>query len=119
MITVFQVAINDEDAFELNQSLQDTYFKLTHRQNGDLIRSVYAGEVNGLNYEKVADVDTTDLDYAYERTNSIDDYWGNNEGVAENGSRHRSTSTGDLMLVNGKFFVVASFGFEEVAIHAV
>lgn len=117
MITVYQLAIQDEDAFEASQALQNTYFKASFHNKHDTIRAIYAGDVNGLNYEKVADVDTDELEYAFERTNSIDYYWGENEDVKENGSQHRSTSTGDLMLINSKFFVVADFGFAEIAIH--
>lgn len=118
MITVYHLVLQDEDAFEANLSLQDAYFSAKRNKHGHgVIRAIYAGDVIGLNYEKVADVDTNDLDYAFERTNSIDCYWGENEGVTENGGEHRSTCIGDLMLVDGKFFVVAGFGFEEIAIN--
>lgn len=108
----------DRNLLNLNGPTSDAYVNLQLRPNGDAIRNVLKKQVRGLTYEFVAIVDTDKLDTAYRLTNSIDDYWGHNEGVTEMGSRHRSTSVGDLVVdtKTGKTFVVASFGFEEVGV---
>ena len=79
----------------------------------------------GRAYKLVAKVETDDLDEAYRLTNHIDRSWQENPQVdCDLAAKHRSTDTGDLMVVEGpataegsiplRFFVVASFGFEEV-----
>lgn len=82
----------------------------------------HVGEVVGLmklsEFYHVADVATNDLDYAYMLTNSIDSNWWDNAPVTFKGSpQHgmdgcRSTSVGDVMLLDGTYYVVASCGFE-------
>jgi hypothetical protein len=65
-------------------------------------------------FKHVANVDTADLDVAYERTNHIDQPWWENKGVLALGERcHRSTSVGDVMenAETGVLSMVASFGF--------
>ena len=71
----------------------------------------------GLHYRKVADVDGDDKDVAYCLTNHIDESWTNNKGVtvAPGVDRVRSTSVGDLMVVDGKFHVVCGHGFSEIS----
>lgn len=68
----------------------------------------------GGQYDLVAEVDTNSLDVAYERTNSIQGPWWDNEDVVAkfDGEGCRSTSVGDVVEVNGKFFIVDSFGFQ-------
>ena len=51
------------------------------------------------------------LDFAYERTNTIHNYWGDNKQVTQHTERNRSTSCGDLLLYDDEVYVVASFGF--------
>lgn len=65
---------------------------------------------------KVAEVDSNDLDTAFRDTNHIDKDWIENEGVTSLVSRPRSTSVGDVMEIDGKFFMVASCGFKEMKI---
>lgn len=80
----------------------------------------FLGEDNPktINLELVAEVDTNDLEKAYELTNNIDIPWVENKGVKAkiltSKISYRSTSTGDLMEKDGKFFVVAECGFREV-----
>lgn len=68
-------------------------------------------------YDLAATINTDDKDRAYFLTNSIEGYWPDNEGVVV--ERHprelggwRSTSIGDVLEVNGWFYVVARFGFD-------
>ena len=62
-----------------------------------------------------AEVDTDDLELAFQLTNHIDMDWWDNEGVTRYGGK-RSTSCGDVMEKDGTFFVVASAGFRETAL---
>ncbi|RWL23356.1 MAG: hypothetical protein EOR63_32235 [Mesorhizobium sp.] len=80
-------------------------------------------------FDHVADIDGDDLDYGYMATNNetISASWSRTpaEGVfpvaptfhlGEDGRKYgrRSTSIGDLVLVDGRFQAVASMGFRDV-----
>lgn len=74
-----------------------------------------------LRYVAVANVDAGTrsgveaLDYAFERTNTIDQgWWLNNDVTLCASAPRRSTSTGDAIELNGEFWVVAPVGFEQV-----
>lgn len=54
------------------------------------------------------------LEQAWALTNSFNDHWSRNSGVREHGARNRSTSVGDIMLLDGHWWVAASFGFEPI-----
>lgn len=62
----------------------------------------------------VAEVDTDNLDVAYTLTNSIDEYWWDNDGVDAIVTHTRSTSCGDVMNVGDDWYIVASVGFEKI-----
>lgn len=73
-------------------------------------------------YHKVATVVTKDLadeidalEIAFERTNHIDSSWTENSDVIAESGRHRSTSVGDIAVVNGKVYVARSMGWEVTA----
>jgi len=71
---------------------------------------------------RVADIELNDevqnpLEEAFRLTNSINCPWYLNENIsvsdyAKGGCR--STSIGDIIMVNGRIFIVASFGFLEL-----
>lgn len=65
---------------------------------------------SGSAFVPVAVVDTDDLDEAYRLTNHIDKLWWENEGVVAL-RESRSTSIGDVLDLNGKFYVVDRCGF--------
>jgi hypothetical protein len=76
-------------------------------------------------YEAVANIDSDDLERAYFWTNNIDSSWSRNPapGVSvlrplhhKDGQTYglRSSMVGDLFILNGKFFVVDSFGFASI-----
>ena len=78
-------------------------------------------------YESVAMLDKRDLSLAkilveaFDLTNSIDAYWGENEGVEVlGGGRYRSTSVGDVIWlesddgVGDGMYIVDNFGFKRV-----
>ena len=67
----------------------------------------------------VATVDTDDLEVAWERTNTIDRAWVVNDGVQVFNAKnphggHRSTSMGDVCVLNGEAFVAVSVGFQSI-----
>jgi len=71
---------------------------------------------------RVADIELNDevqnpLDEAFRLTNSIGYPWYLNENISVSESAKdgcRSTSKGDIIMINGKTFIVASFGFIEL-----
>ena len=65
-------------------------------------------------YRKAAEVNTTDLDHAYELTNTITKAWDRNQLVKATGHSLRSTSVGDVMKLGDDYYVVASIGFEKI-----
>ncbi len=54
------------------------------------------------------------LSYAYEMTQNLENSWTDNPGVVCKTTRSRSSDVGDVMVVNGKAYMVASMGFKEV-----
>ena len=67
-------------------------------------------------FAHVADVETDDLEDAFERTNSIDQAWWLNKGVTKTfpGTGCRSTSVGDMAILNGVTYMCAGCGWEEL-----
>jgi hypothetical protein len=68
-----------------------------------------------MSYTLVAIVDTDDLNKAYELTNHIDSDWYYNKGVTGI-RRTRSTSVGDMMILDNKIYIVERMGFKEISI---
>lgn len=73
-----------------------------------------ARQPEGTKYHHVADVDTNDIELAYELTNSIDAPWWGNQLVNKTftGKGTRSTSVGDLAIHNGITYRCESFGWK-------
>lgn len=120
-VTVYHLKISAEG--QLSKLVMDKYYDATGigrdklASVADIIRNAAEWQTLGLTYEQVATVDTNDLDKAYEFTNHIDQHWWDNPRVTVvEPRRHRSTSVGDLMHMDGKVFMVDSFGFTEVAV---
>lgn len=66
-------------------------------------------------YVEVGTVDTDSLDEAYALTQNVESFWGLNNKTAAKFLQCRSTSVGDVIKTSeGKFFMVANFGFEEI-----
>lgn len=63
-------------------------------------------------YQKVATVNTDDLDRAWELTNTIDRPWISNEDVQAEPGPHRSSMVGDVFEHNGTPHLVKADGFE-------
>lgn len=107
MITVYHVDFNTVEKIDLTLNL---YHKLTYRPT---IENIQEGIEKGC-YLKVAEVNTTNLDSAYELTNNIDSPWDQNFGVTPVKNGNRSTSIGDLMLCNNELYVVDRMGFTKL-----
>jgi len=99
--------LHNKKAFDGDLGLQ----LLGLTRTGQLVRAV--GQQPMAEFEHVADVDTDDLDVAYQQTNHIDGPWSDNDGV-HCVRESRSTSIADVMERRGRFYVVAGFGFEEL-----
>jgi tRNA A58 N-methylase Trm61 len=108
--------------FHLNVTEAGLNNPITSRVYGDIVMLGHQNDVNAilldlhtdLSYKFVATVDCDTLNQAFKLTNSIDCYWGDNEGVVGL-SKCRSTCVGDIIEDNtGKRFLVAMFGFEEL-----
>lgn len=68
-----------------------------------------------IDYNKVADIETKDLNEAYELSNSINSPWLFNNKVKSDLLVCRSTSVGDVIEDNdGNFFMVDMIGFKEL-----
>jgi len=82
--------------------------------DADQSRLVMQGRDPHMTYEQVALVDTEDLNKAFELTNNIDSSWTRNPGLVTDKEACRSTSTGDVLKINGKYYLVASIGFKQL-----
>jgi len=66
-------------------------------------------------YEKVATVDTNDIEIAYMQTNNITQSWVKNKDVTAFVTEARSTSVGDVVLDNeGRLHRCSNMGWEEI-----
>ena len=102
----------------------------------DFTQSLRASQIKSITvrdliekYHHVATVDTSNLETAYTLTNSIDRWWGENDGLKFHGSHEhgmagcRSTSVGDIAVVGTEqadgstkyeTFLVAMCGFTKI-----
>ena len=72
---------------------------------------------NDENYTHVATVECESLAHAFQLTNHISHDWTTNKEVIwrkGSGANTRSTSCGDVLIVNGKKYKVCFVGFEEL-----
>jgi len=94
--------------------------KVYHANNPTFTLGPITKPVDKSDYSLVASVDTSNLDSAFELTNTIDSGWWENEEVTFHGSPiHgklgcRSSSVGDIFEYTGQFFVIAPAGFEPI-----
>lgn len=73
------------------------------------------GELNGVHYVHVADVECNNVNDAFTLTNSIDCYWGENEGVTLTltQEKNRSSSIGDVFVKeDGTRMLCSSLGWK-------
>jgi hypothetical protein len=68
-------------------------------------------------YDPAAVVQVDKLEKAYELTNNIWQAWTENDGVKCLTAFPRSTSVGDVMRQDGKYYMVKHVGFAEVKVN--
>jgi hypothetical protein len=93
---------------------QDDVLDIIHKADPpSIIRAWTAGK-----YEHVATLDLPQstrvvdtLDIAYEKTNNINHAWTENSEVTAHVSPCRSTSVGDVIVVEGIYHIVSRVGF--------
>lgn len=72
------------------------------------------GKSTSLILSKVADVEVEDINQVFELTNHIDRSWTSNPGVTAMPGSHRSTSVGDVYLVDDAFYAVCNVGLKRL-----
>jgi hypothetical protein len=73
-------------------------------------------EQTGINFKLIAEVDSLDLDDIFKLTNHIDHDWTENSEVSLIVNKPlRSTSIGDVVVIEDKHFLVELFGWKEVS----
>jgi hypothetical protein len=94
----------------------DIYCNITMRGHTDKVAQILTGKVKDLSYVHVANVpDYYTKEMAFELTNSIHEYWGDNEFVEDLTTGCRSTSVGDIIEDQDEnLFLVCIFGFEQI-----
>lgn len=99
--------------YHLKEMNIESYLKTRYGGTEAALRAWSEGE-----YNLVAEVATEDLEEAFVKTNSIDAFWGENEGVqlTNPGEGCRSSSVGDIFQNDEGFFLVEAIGFEKIDI---
>lgn len=105
MITIYHVSY--EECLKKDPT-QQLYVQLTCMPKQE---KIIEGLKKGV-YKEVAYVDTYDLEEAYEKTNSIDCHWSENTGVKQLGTRNRSTSIGDIAVLENQIYMLSMKGFK-------
>ena len=127
MITIYHLASLDSEIVrdQLNgpnggwgsHPIFERYADITMKGDLDAVKAAWeAGEYKATAI--ITDEHGEDLETAFRLTNHIHAAWSQNDGVITLGpkDRQRSTSTGDLAEIDGKFYLCASFGWDEVAL---
>jgi hypothetical protein len=107
MITIFQIQMTKAqvDAFNAGQSVP----AITTKQK--LMFGAEKFDPNMLEYfTETMQVDTNDLEEAFELTN----LWNDENRVARIGNAQSSTSVGDIFRKGDRYYMVDSFGFQEL-----
>jgi hypothetical protein len=94
--------------------------KVYHHESMELMSRPKLHEVleafNEGKHHLVAEVQTDNLEIAYQQTNHITRPWYQNPDVTDHSSqRGRSTSIGDVLEHDGEMWLVAPVGFERLA----
>jgi len=109
MITVYQIQLTDEQIDLVNEMGHDA----VPAQRAKLLVMFGADNFRTEDlqyYTKTMQVDTDDLEEAFELTN----LWNNESRVTRIGDAQSSTSVGDIFGKDGRYYMVDSFGFQEL-----
>ena len=92
--------------------LNTAMIKIHHNKN--FIEYGLTRDINNLELQCVAEVDTDDLDDAFAQTQNINWPWPQNEAVKTRLQQCRSTSIGDVLEKDGSHYVVDIVGFTKI-----
>lgn len=84
--------------------------------NNDFINSAFTEKVEAAKLNEVAVIDTNDLNEAFTLTQNINSSWTVLPQVKTDLKECRSTSAGDVLIKDGKFFLIAIAGFKKIDI---
>jgi hypothetical protein len=107
MITIYQIRLSDADINAVNASGWDAVPKASARADMMFGARKWNEEFTKY-YEPTYEVDTDDLDQAFESTNLWED------GLVRRLVRGSSSSVGDIFVKDGDCYIVDSFGFVNV-----
>jgi hypothetical protein len=79
----------------------------------DVLEVIQKAISQGL-YQKVAHVNTQDLEKAFHLTNQIDSNWTENKEVTALTQHNRSSSVGDIFVLNNEAHFIQSIGFQKL-----
>lgn len=109
MITVYQIQLTDAQINEVNAKGHDA----VPAQRAKLLVMFGADNFRTEDlqyYTETMQVDTDDLEEAFELTN----LWNSENRVTRIGDVQSSTSVGDIFGKDGRYYMVDSFGFQEL-----
>ena len=110
MITIHQIQLTADQIDLINEKGHDA----VPAQSAKLAVSIFGADKfkaeNFKFYTEAYQVDTTDLEKAFEWTN----LWNNQKAVDVIGDHGYSSSTGDIFEVNGQYFMCGMMGFEKL-----
>lgn len=109
MITIYQIQLTDEQVALINEKGHNAVPANVVRMNNQFGEKAFKAS-DFQYYTKAYEVDTDSKDKAFELTN----LWNDQSKVKVFGDNGYSTSVGDIMEVNGQYFMVENFGFMEV-----
>lgn len=116
-ITVKHLRVSRTAEAQNSDLVRRCEFRITHGSGIDSVRAVLGGKYSSMWYEKVATVETDDLETAFACTNNITHLWVQNHNVVAEPSlsgSFRSTSVGDILVRGEELFVVAPMGFTKL-----
>ena len=112
MITIHQIRLTDEQIDMINAKGHDSVPAQKAKLDVMFGAKGFKKE-NFQYYTPVYEVKTDDLEKAFDLTN----VWQDRSSVRIiSGTRGYSSSVGDIFETNGKFYMVDTFGFEEVEV---
>lgn len=110
MIKIHQIQLTKNQVDAVNAGLHVVAFDAKNTLSVFGMPSQFKTEWFNDFYDVAFEVDTDDLNKAFEWTN----LWNNQAAVDVIGDRNHSSSVGDVFELNGEFFLCAAFGFEQL-----
>lgn len=109
MITIYQIQLSDDEIITANSRGFDAVPKVVAKTRMMLGAGKWKHDEYPKYYERVYEVDTDDLDEAFEITNLWNETW-----KVTRVRRGSSSSVGDIFVKDGDCYIVDNFGFVAV-----